>query len=512
MNTSSGQLSSADLTSGTSSLHEKTDGIQIFTWDGPDDKRCPRNWSEKRKWLISSISLIGTFILPLNGTGITIAADELAAEFNVVDSAWFTQTYWIVTSWSAGGALFVIFCMPLLEELGVRRTYLLFYIFFILMVIPQAVAQNYETLIITRFFSGGCAAFLANAISSIIPDLWATDKKRSVPVAIYILLYVVGNSFGPTIFAAVIPATGNWRWVFYIQLIVYCAFLPVFAFGVKETRHDILLQRYAKQMRKETGLQIYAFSELDRTPAWKRILKAQMRPLYLLFTEPLLFFCTLWSAFAFGNVFVFTQSVEFVFSQVYGFDQAQCGYLQSAIVIGEIFGFLANLYNIRPYLESAKRNKEHPGEPIPEARLYVAIVGTFVGIVGGMLVYAWATFAGGPWIAPAIGLGLVGFGIQVVVAAAADYIIDAYAISGWAGSAISAAAACENLSAGFLPLSTQAMYTRLGVHWATTLLAGIALLVGLAPVVFLYCGGKMRGSSKCNRKGREELKQDEEKN
>lgn len=262
-------------------------------------------------------------------------------------------------------------------------------------------------------------------------------------------------------------------------------------------------------MRKETGVQIYAPSDLDKTPAWKRILKAQTRPFYLLVTEPLLFFCTLWSAFAFGNVFVFTQSVGFVFSRVYGFNQAQYGYIQTAIVVGEILGFVGNLCGVRPYLESAKRNKEHPGEPIPEARLYASIVGTFIGIVGGMLVYAWSTLSDSHWIAPAIGLAMVGFGIQTVVAAAADYVIDAYAISGWAGSAISAAAACENLSAGFLPLCTQAMYTSLGVHWASTLLACIALLVGLAPVVFLFYGRKMREGSKCNRKRIDELKQDD---
>lgn len=199
-------------TPSTSTVDEKKETSRVLTWHGPDDPKCPFNWTERLKWTVSSVLLINTFILPLNGTGITIAADQLATDFDVTDSMWFTNTYWIVTSWSVGGAFVVLFGMPLLEDLGIKRVYLLFSIVNILMIVGQAVAQNFATLVATRFFSGGCTALLANAISSVIADLWDTAEQRSVPVAIYILLYVLGNTAGPVIFAAVIPATGNWRW------------------------------------------------------------------------------------------------------------------------------------------------------------------------------------------------------------------------------------------------------------------------------------------------------------
>lgn len=282
--------------------------------------------------------------------------------------------------------------------------------------------------------------------------------------------------------------------------------LPLVLFVIKETRHDTILKHLAKKMRKETGKKICGPGECDSTPATRRILKALTRPVILLFTEPLLWLCTLWSAFAFGISFIFTQSTELVYTALYNWSQAQCGEVQAALVIGQVVAFPASLLSIRLYLQSARRNIEQPGTPIPEARLYVAIFGSLV-LSGGMFEFAWTAFPSVPWIVPTIGLGMVGFGQLLIVSAAADYVMDAYAPTGWAGSAISAAAACENLSAGFLPFSTQPMYHSLGIQWASTLLAFISLLVSCAPVLFLFYGKTMRERSRCNRKSRDEMKE-----
>ena len=127
----------------------------IVDWDGPNDPANPRNWSVARKWFITGCAMLGTLVIPLNGTSITVAAHEIDARFNISDTP-FPNSYWTVTSWSVGGAVFIIIGLPLVEELGVRLAYLTTYSFFILMIIPQAFAQKYATLIVTRFLSGGC--------------------------------------------------------------------------------------------------------------------------------------------------------------------------------------------------------------------------------------------------------------------------------------------------------------------------------------------------------------------
>ena len=469
-------------------------GIQTIDWDGPCDPANPHNFSKPRKWMITIAAITGTLLVPLNGTSITVASHEIAAAFNVSDSV-FPNTYWTVASWSLGGALFILVGLPMFEDLGVRLGYMTLYAFFLLMTIPQAFAQNFATLVVTRFFSGGCVTLLANAAASIIPDIWDDERARSLPVGIWILCYLGGSTLGPPIFAGVLSATGNWRWIFYAQLILYAALFPFFYFTICETRGNVILARRARHLRKKTGKPVHVHSQLASAPLWRRLLTAAYRPLYLQFTEPVLMASTLWSGFSFGTVFLFTQSVEQVYRNLYAFTSISCGYVQLSIFIGEVLGFFASLYGTRLYFASAPRNTECPGRPIPEARLYVSIFGSFVGMTGGMFVYGWTSYPDLPWIAPTIGLAMVGFGIQTVVSAVADYVEDAYAASNYAASAVSGVAAGENIVAGLLPLATLQMYERLGFQWASSLLGFLALVLSFAPVVLVWKGRWFRERS-----------------
>nr|OQO19463.1 hypothetical protein B0A51_14405 [Rachicladosporium sp. CCFEE 5018] len=470
------------------------DDTLILGWNGPRDAENPVNWSKGHKWLVTSTALFATQIVCWNATSVAAAALEINAEFNISDAT-FPHSYWPVCSWTFGGAVFVVLLLPIMEDVGVRWGFRIAYIFFLLMIIPQALATNFETLVITRFLSGGCVSLLANTIASVIADVWETDEERSLPVGLYILMYLAGNTLGLPIFGGVTQYLPTWRWIFYIQLIIYGSLLPFFWYFIQETRSSVILRRRAKYLRRTTGQKIYTEADLDAPPILQVLAKSASRPLYLLCTEPLLIANTLWSAFCFGTVFLFTQSTAIVFTSLYEWEEYSVAYVNGAVVIGEIFGWCATLLSTKLYLASAARNTECPGKPIPEARLYVSIFGSFFGVVGGMFVYAWTSYPTVPWIAPAIGLAMVGFGIQTVVSAVADYILDAYAASGYAASAVSACAAGESLTAAFLPFATNAMYARLGLQWASTLLAFLAIMLSMAPVVFVWKGRTFRERS-----------------
>ena len=468
--------------------------IEVLDWDGPNDPTNPYNFRNTRKWIITATALLGTFIILMNGTSITAAAHEINAEFGVSDAS-FPNSYWPVASWGVGSAIFVIIGLPLMEDHGVRRGYLTSYALFLLMIIPQALAKNFATLVATRFFSGGLGTLPANIVASIVPDLWQDGKGRSLPAALFVLFYVLGITVAPPIFAGVMEKTGNWRWIFYIQLIMYGAFFPLLALLLKETRGAVILRRRAEKLRKETGKPIYAPAELNAPTLGQILRKSTYRPIYLLCTEPVLASMTLWSAFSFGNVFLFTQSTAQVFTTLYGWQSYSCGYVQISVAIGEILGWAASCYGTQMWLKSADRNEEKPGHPIPEARLYVSIFGSFFGITGGMLVYGWSSYPFVHWIVPTLGLTMVGFGIQTVTSAVVDYVEDAYAASDYAASAISAVSAVENIFAGLLPLASSRMYTELGFHWASSLLGIMALVMSFAPLLFVWKGKWFRKRS-----------------
>ena len=465
--------------------------VELIDWNGPDDPENPFNWPKKKKWIITAVALFATLTSLINGTIITVAHEAINEQFGVSDAT-FPNSYWPVASWTLGGALSMMTILPLMEDFGIRWPFIMTHVTFLCFIIPQALAQNFATLVVCRFFAGGCVSILANTVSAVICDIWEGDRGRTVPMSLFITAYLVGSTIGPVIGAAIFEFL-SWRWIGYIQLIWNAALLPVYFLTIHETRGTIILRRRAQQIRAKTGRKAYSREELDNTTLSQILITSIRRPLYMLCTEYVVFSFTLWSAFSIGTVYLFTQSVEQVFAGLYGWNASQAGYVQGAVAVGEVLGLFGSLVSAKFYFSSASRNKENPGEPIPEARLYVSIFGGLVGVTGGMFVYAWTSYPNLPWIAPAVGLGMVGFGINVIVIAIADYLTDCYSM--YAASAVGVVGFGENVFSAFLPLSAQSMYTNLGYHWASSLLGFLGLLLACAPIVLLIFGRKIRARS-----------------
>jgi MFS family permease len=190
---------------------------------------------------------------------------------------------------------------------------------------------------------------------------------------------------------------------------------------------------------------------------------------------------------------MFTQSIAQIYSSLYSWSFFGTGLVQSAIIVGELMGLLASIYQDKLYFNSASKNTEKPGHPIPEARLYLSIPGSFLGLTVGLFFYAWTSYSTLHWILPTIGLAFVGFGMFCVVTAVTGYIIEAY--SKYAASAIAGVAFLENCFAAFLPLATQSMYKNLGFQWSSSLLGFLALVLSFIPLVLQSYGRVIRERS-----------------
>lgn len=215
-----------------------------------------------------------------------------------------------------------------------------------------------------------------------------------------------------------------------------------------------------------------------------------IRPTYLFFTEPVLFVLSVWSALAIGNVFLATQSIPQVYA-LYDFTDAQIGYVQAAMVIGELLGAIGCIVQNRIYLRSVRRNG---GQGIPESRLQLSIPASLFGFAGGLFWYAWTSYARLHWIMPTIGVAMMGVGSSIVIQCSSTYVADAY--MDYAGSAFAAVTFLENCMSGFLPLAALSMYGKLGLHWASSLLGFVALILTFAPIVLVIKGKSIRARSK----------------
>lgn len=263
--------------------------------------------------------------------------------------------------------------------------------------------------------------------------------------------------------------------IIWIQLIVCGASIPLVIVFMRENRGSIIRSRLCK-----AGI-LADQDEIKESPV--RVLTQTIsRSAVLLTTEPTIISMTTWSSFTFGLIFISTQSVPLVFTEVYGWSETSGGIVQISIGIGQLLGFAACLVQNKVYTRSAASNKETVGAPLPESILYLSIPSTAIALAGGLFMYAWGIFQS-HWIVPTLGLSLAGFAITTVVHAATIYVTDEYAAC--AASAIAAVAFGENLFAAFLPLAAKPMYLHLGFQWASTLLALVALLLTLAPIILV---------------------------
>lgn len=278
--------------------------------------------------------------------------------------------------------------------------------------------------------------------------------------------------------------------IFYIQLIIYGASFPLIWLYSKETRIEVLLKKNARRVavpEKTTSTK----------QNWGRFLyNAVVLPSYLLCTEPMVFFFTLLSALSYGLVFISTQSVAQVYTSLYDWEEYQTGLVQIALVVGELIGAFACLAQNKTFakrLRSSGAAVQSLDTDVAESRLYLCIIGSFFGLTGGLLWYGWTSYSKLHWILPTVGLAIIGFGVQTVMQAIMIYVTDSY--EKYAASASAAVCFGENTFAAFLPLSALSMYTNLGFHWASSLLAFIALVMSIAPVLLVSKGKSVRRRS-----------------
>ncbi|EMD94556.1 hypothetical protein COCC4DRAFT_152745 [Bipolaris maydis ATCC 48331] len=465
--------------------------LDYLTWKSPSDPSNPFNFPTTKRLRITLLACSMTFVVQVSGTMLTSAAPQINSSFNVSDEV-FPHSYWPVLSWNLGGAAAPLLGLPLMENFGVRWSYLIIYAVMIIFIIPQVVADNFATLIITRIITGSCAGVLANITSGIVSDIWRPGRVHSFCTSLYIFALLAGLNMGP-VFGSLVVRYTTWRWIFLGQIIFYASLIPLLFLLLPEVRPDVILTRRARHIRASTGKEVYTAAEKQQT-SFRDILKETLvRPTRMLCTEGVVLSFGFWSAFCIGTAFMFTQSIVQVFSELYGWTFFGTGLVQSAVVIGEFIGLFASLVQDRIYFASAGRNTESPGKPVPEARLYLSILASFIGLSGGLFYFAWTSYSSIPWIVPSISLAFVGFGMFCSTAAVTSYVVDAYAK--YAASAIAGIAFLENTMAAFLPLATQDLYRALGFQWASSLLGFVALALSCIPLVLLRYGRSIRARS-----------------
>lgn len=207
-----GEYSKSTSTTPQSDVEKATDAVQdqeapsrpdLVEFDGPDDPGNPKNWSKRRRWVITISGSLLTFTVTFSSSIFSVAIVDVAKEYDVSR----VVSTLGVSLFLAGFILGPVVFGPMSEAYGRKLPLLSGFIVFAIFQIPVAVAQNIETIILGRFFGGLFGSSPLAVVGGLMNDIW-----DPIPRAYAICAFAAGGFAGsvfpsPSVFVADVCCT-----------------------------------------------------------------------------------------------------------------------------------------------------------------------------------------------------------------------------------------------------------------------------------------------------------------
>lgn len=453
--------------------------------------QSPFSWSTRKKIIVLCGAFVASTLASYSAGGYALGLDLLRLKWSLTD-----------IEYNVGLTLFVIgFGIAPMILAPVSEAYGRYWIFagagvvFFLGTLGCAVTDSFAGMLVSRLVVGNGASVYATITGGIISDMYHKEN-RNTPMALYSLSIMAGTGLGPLVSGIAVDSLG-WRWIFYIQVITVGITTLVMFLTFQETRGNVLLQKKCVALNKmfptstTSRTAIFFQPQGDEMPAisLKGIGRSFTFPLRLLVTEPVVFWFSLWAAFAWAILYMQFSSISIVFKDVYGFNNAQVGAMYVSVIIASFIStFLALAQGPmmrRLWPESDKISS-------PEGRLLSPGFQSILLPIG-LFWFGWTARSDISWIFPCLAVGSCTMGIFSIYLAVFNYIADTY--HRYASSALAAQSLCRNLLAGIFPLFTGVMLKTLTYKGTGSLLGGLGLLLTAIPWTLSFYGERIRARS-----------------
>ncbi|KAJ5184274.1 Major facilitator superfamily domain general substrate transporter [Penicillium capsulatum] len=322
-----------------------------------------------------------------------------------------------------------------------RRALDLGFAIFAIFQIPVAVAQNMQTILVSRFMVGvfGCSPLAC--MGGAMADIW-NPLDRAVAIAMFAASTFLGPVMGPIVRRGWPHIQGvfiteshlGWHWTAWI----------------------------AKTLRScRTGPLNWALHSFldEHEPTLNDIgHKYLLRPVEMFVLEPILICVTIYLALIYGILYLFIEAYPVSFGEVRQWTHAGVAALPFVgIAVGVFMGVALIIYTTKTRF--ARKLAKH-GRVVPEERLIPMMIASAL-LPAGLFWFGWTSDRSIFWVPQVIAGGPIGMGILVIFIQGLNFIIDCYMM--FANSATAANTLVQSLVGGAFPLFATQMYHNLGV-------------------------------------------------
>jgi len=467
---------------------EQTFVVTFETTDSHQDN--PRNWSFRYRIFVLFVYAMFSLTGPYASSMVSPAAEAIGKDLGIntkLEQNLLVGLYML--------AFFVgpLFSAPMSEAFGRRYVVLTCSIVFICFNIGCAVTTTSTQILALRFFSGMFSGAIIPMGGGAVSDMFDVHE-RGMSMAIYTIAPVLGPCIGPLVGGWIIQGWGDdkWRWIFWTGTFLTTFTLLFGFFFAPETYAPRILVLKARKMRKETGeSRYYSTFEVQSETVKQKLRRFLLRPVIFLCTEVAVLLPALYISVIYACFYLCIVSIPRVFSTKYHYRPGICALQNISLGLGSVIccqlggWFVDHLY---------KRLSNKHGRRRPEYKLPLMMVTVFV-LPAAMILFGWTAQYHKVWIAPDIGLFLVGGAVSGSILQVQMYLADLMTI--YAASAISAATAMRSLFAFIFLLFSNAMFDHLDIGWSLSLLALITAVIGIPSPFLLYRFGPfLRSKSK----------------
>ncbi|KAH8804190.1 major facilitator superfamily domain-containing protein [Flagelloscypha sp. PMI_526] len=447
-----------------------------------DDPQNPRNWTARKKWTTAWVVALYGMIALMSSSMIAPVLGKIAVmyqEKNITVIGLALSSYLLLFAFAP------LIWAPLTEMYGRTWAFHVANIGYLAFNLGCAFSPTIDVLIVMRLFTGFFAAALMTLGPASISDLFE-PRDRGPAMALFSLGPLLGPTIGPVV-AGYVGQSLEIKWIFIIMALVSAGAAVVGIPLLRETYAPVLRLRRAG-LEENLDILLEEHPELAAGRTWKG--KASMiwnnlsRPTLLLFQNLTLFMLASYMAVLYGLLYLLFSTLYAVFGENgYGFNTGAVGLASLGLGVGMFLGTVAISKmggKIYDYLGA------RDGENKPEHRLPSLIIGSFFPPIG-LLWYGWSAQAKIHWMMPIVGGSIFTFGLTLVWLPIQLYVVDTFV---FAASASSTLAVFRSLVAFSFPLFAEQMFNKLGLGPGCSLLAGIAVVLGIPFPIWLYRHGE----------------------